>query len=45
VSGITGPELWNRSRELFGGAYSIDLQSERPPERAVPDFGSDEFGA
>lgn len=44
VSSVTGPELWKRSRELFGGADGVDLQlSALPPERPVPDFGEDGF--
>ena len=45
VSGITGPELWKLSRELFGGVNSVQLeQPDRSSDRAAPDFSDKAFG-
>jgi antitoxin FitA len=45
VSGVTGPELWKLSRELFGGPNAVELeQPDRKSERSVPDFSSKAFG-
>ncbi len=45
VGCITGPALWQLSRELFSGENGVDL--ELPPrgvDRQPPDFSGEEYG-
>lgn len=43
VAGVTGADLWARSRALFAGAKGVDLAlPSRAVDRTPPAFDSDE---
>jgi plasmid stability protein len=43
VAGVTGAELWARSRALFSGTNGVDLDlPSRGGDRAPPTFSEDE---
>lgn len=45
VGGVTGPALWQLSRDLFGGEHGVDLAvAHRDGDRVAPDFNGPDYG-